>query len=242
MLLEVRNLKKEYSRGGGVFPAVDDVCLSIGTEDFVCITGPSGSGKSTLLSMIAGLLAPSSGSIVFDKLELVNMDDDELSLLRNTKIGYIPQGASVLSNLSVLDNVILPFYLHKKRVKDDDPIERANGLLARMGILKLAETFPPQLSGGELRRTAIARSLINSPLLLIADEPTVDLDPKNSSEVMSIFRDISKDGTAVILVSHDIGTARGGNRFFFMESGRLEEKTSEVRPETGFLSPALARG
>ncbi|MDR3321174.1 MAG: ABC transporter ATP-binding protein [Synergistaceae bacterium] len=220
MLLEIKNLKKEYERDGGAFHAVDGAELSVAEGDFVGINGPSGSGKSTLLNMIAGLLEPTSGSIVFGGRELVGMDDNALSLLRNNEIGVIPQGQSVLTNLSVLDNVLLPFYFHKK-LRDAESM--AHSLLDRMGIQNLADAYPLQLSGGELRRTAIARSLINSPKMLLADEPTVDLDPKNAEEVMRIFCDISRDGTAVILVSHEEGIVRRGNRHFFMESGRPKE-------------------
>jgi putative ABC transport system ATP-binding protein len=219
-LLDVLGLRKEYSRGGRTFEAVRSASMSAGEGDFVCITGQSGSGKSTLLNMIAGLLEPTSGSIIFDGSDLTGMDDDELSLYRNAQIGYIPQGYSILPNLSVIDNVLLPFYLYRKT---GDPADRAMALLERVGIAHLAEAYPAHLSGGELRRTAIARSLINSPRMLVADEPTVDLDPRNAEEVMRIFSDISRDSAAVILVTHEESAARWADRRFSMESGTLRE-------------------
>jgi putative ABC transport system ATP-binding protein len=219
-LLEIRGLKKEYFRNGKAFYAADDINLSSGEGDFICITGPSGSGKSTLLNMISGLIEPTEGSIVFAGRDLSRLSDGERSRLRNDQIGYIPQGQSILQNLSAIDNVLFPFYLHKK---NGNPMERAKSLLDRMGILDLAEAYPAQMSGGELRRAAIARSLINSPKMLVADEPTVALDPKNAMEVIRIFREISSEGTSVLLVTHDSDIARGGDRVFFMESGRLSE-------------------
>ncbi|MDR3354346.1 MAG: ABC transporter ATP-binding protein [Synergistaceae bacterium] len=221
-MLVVRGLCKEYRRGGGTFYAVRDAAMSVGDGDFVCISGQSGGGKSTLLNMIAGLLEPTSGSITSGGRELAGMNDYELSLYRNERIGYIPQGQSILPNLSVIDNVLLPFYLYKKT---GDPTGRAMTLLDRVGIAHLAEAYPAHLSGGELKRTAIARSLINSPKMLLADEPTVDLDPRNAEEVMKIFSDISRDSAAVILVTHEANSARWVARRFSMESGILKETT-----------------
>ena len=200
MLLEIRELKKEYKRGGKVFPAVDNVSLSVSENDFICITGRSGSGKSTFLNIAAGLLAPTSGSIVFDGRDLIKLSDGELSGLRNTQIGFIPQGRSILPNFTVLDNVKLPFYLSKRK---GNPAERAIYLLEKVGLHKLAEMYPSQLSGGELRRVSIARALINSPRLIIADEPTGDLDPQTTQDIMRLFSQISVSGTAVILVTHE---------------------------------------
>ena len=220
MLLEITKLKKEYQRNGAAFAAVNSVSISVDAADFVCITGRSGSGKSTLLNMIVGLLEPSCGSIAFDGQELSHMDDAALSLMRNTKIGYIPQGHSVLANLSVLDNIRLPFYMYKR---DGDPSARAHDLLKQMGISHLDKTYPAQLSGGELRRVAIARSLINSPQLLVADEPTGDLDPQTTEDVMNLLSQVAKDGTAVLLVTHEVGIIHYCNRLFSMESGNLME-------------------
>jgi putative ABC transport system ATP-binding protein len=223
MLLELRHLKKEYLRENTSFAAVDDVNVSIGEGERIYITGRSGSGKSTLLNMIAGLLEPTSGEIVFEGRELSNLGDEDLSFLRNSRIGYIPQGRSVLANFSVLDNVKLPFYLYKRH---ENPTERALRLLEQVGILHLAKTYPAELSGGELRRVAIARSLVTEPRLLIADEPTGDLDPETTEEVIKLFAQVSRDnGVAVLLVTHDESVARGG-RHFSMDSGRL----SEVEP------------
>lgn len=218
MLLEVQKLKKEYQRGSGHFFAVDDVDLKVDEEDFICITGRSGSGKSTFLSMIAGLILPTSGMILLDNEDYATLSDDDLTHLRNTKIGYIPQGSSVLSNFSVLDNVRIPFYLSKR---EGDSKDRALKLLEEVGMLHLADVTPDKLSGGELRRVSIARALINSPRLLIADEPTVNLDVETTKEIMQLFLDISGNGTAILMVSHELDLKQYGNREFVMDAGKL---------------------
>jgi putative ABC transport system ATP-binding protein len=218
MLLEARELCKNYRRGEREFPAVNKVDLSVGKGDLVCVTGPSGSGKSTLLNMIAGLLPPDSGRVVFDGSDLNILDDTSLSLLRNNKIGYIPQGHSILANFSVMDNICLPFYFYRRK---GNPAPKVEELLALMGISHLARQYPGQLSGGELRRVSIARSLINEPLLLIADEPTGDLDPQNSTAVMELFSAIAAAGTAVLLVTHETDNLRYASRCLKMEEGAL---------------------
>jgi putative ABC transport system ATP-binding protein len=220
MLLELRRLRKEYTRDNAAFTAVGDASFSMGKGELVCVTGRSGSGKSTLLNMIAGLLKPSSGSIAFEGRELSKLKDADMSFLRNTGIGYIPQGHNILANFSVLDNIMLPFYLHKR---DGDPAERARHLLGQMGISHLENSYPAWISGGELRRVEIARSLINKPLLLIADEPTGNLDPETTEDVMRLFARIVGEGISVLIVTHDVDVVRHNSRRFYMESGTLTE-------------------
>ncbi|MDR1649326.1 MAG: ABC transporter ATP-binding protein [Synergistaceae bacterium] len=225
MLLELRRLKKEYPRDNASFAAVNDVSVSIGEGERIYITGRSGSGKSTLLNMIAGLLKPTSGEILFEARELSNLEDGELSFLRNSRIGYIPQGRSVLANFTVLDNVKLPFYLYRRH---GNPTERALRLLEQVGILHLANAYPAELSGGELRRVVIARSLVNAPRLLLADEPTGDLDPETTEEVIKLFAQVSRDnGAAILLVTHDKSVVRNDGRHFLMDSGNLSEVERE---------------
>jgi putative ABC transport system ATP-binding protein len=221
MFLEVKGLTKEYKRNDSVFAAVAGVNLSVSPADFISITGRSGSGKSTLLNMIAGLLTPTSGSIEIDGQDISALSDKEASLVRNSKIGYIPQGQSVLANFTVLDNVRLPFYLFKRQ---GDATEKALSLLAQVGIPHLSLSYPRQLSGGELRRISIARALINSPSLLLADEPTSDLDPETSAEIMALFRRISQNGTAVLLVTHQLETTSYGNSVYTMADGILTKR------------------
>lgn len=218
MVLEVKNLCKEYMRGSQPFYAVDHVDFSMDKGDFVSIIGRSGSGKSTMLNLIAGLLDPTEGTVTISGKCLTGLNDEELSAVRNTILGYVPQGQTVLSNLTVLDNVRLPFYFSKR---EGTSSERAKELLELVGIGHLAESLPKELSGGELRRVSIARALMCSHELLVLDEPTGDLDPETTTEIMSLLQDIAKQGTAVLMVTHELDTTGYGNRTYVMERGRL---------------------
>ncbi|ATW27394.1 ABC transporter ATP-binding protein [Candidatus Formimonas warabiya] len=220
MLLEIKELSKEYKRGERPFAAVDQINLSVAQGDFVTITGRSGSGKSTLLNMVAGLLTPTSGTISLKGRKLDTLNDKEMSAWRNFRLGYVPQGTSALAHLTVFDNVRLPFYLAKRQ---GDPCGRAVFLLEEVGLPHLAHLYPPQLSGGELRRVFIARALMNEPDLLMADEPTADLDQETTREMMALFCRINKNGTTVIIVSHERDTGKFGNRVLTMSAGKLRE-------------------
>lgn len=221
MLLEVRDLIKKYGKRASSYIAVNGVNLSVSDNDFISIIGRSGSGKSTLLNLIAGLLNPTSGSVEMDGHIISSLNDKKMSLYRNSKIGYVPQGQSVLGNLTVLDNVRLPFYFFQRK---GDVEKKALSLLEQVGIPHLANSYPKQLSGGELRRVSIARALINEPALLIADEPTGDLDTQTTMEIMELFRRISQNGTAILMVTHELDTVSYGNRTFVMDSGILTEQ------------------
>ena len=216
--LEIRNLRKDYIRGETTFSAVKDVNLEVNGGDFISVVGHSGSGKSTLLNLIAGLLLPTSGEILLDGESAIISSDDKASRLRNTVIGHIPQGQSLLSNLTVFDNVRLPFYLSER---EGDPSDQVHELLTGLGIGSLAGSYPKSLSGGEARRVAIARALINKPAILLADEPTSDLDAENTDEIMLLFKRIAKEGTAVIMVTHDQRTLNAVDRSYTMEDGVL---------------------
>jgi ABC-type lipoprotein export system ATPase subunit len=220
MLLEVDELSKQYQRGEKTFAAVDRVDLAVCRGDFVSIIGRSGSGKSTLLNMLAGLLTPTSGSIKLEDKDICTLKDKEMSEFRNSRLGYIPQGAGALSSLSVFDNVRLPYYLSQRQ---GDASGRAWFLLEAVGLSSHADMLPSQLSGGELRRVLIARALMNEPDLLIADEPTSDLDIETTKEIMELFSRINKNGTTILLVTHELDTLKFGNRVLTMSSGKLSE-------------------
>lgn len=218
MVLEAKNLSKAYKRGSQPFYAVHQVNLELQEGDFAIIVGRSGSGKSTLLNLLGGLLTPTTGEVLIEGRNITQLSDHEGSHFRNTHIGFVPQGQSILSNLTVLDNVRLPHYLWKRK---GDVTERAFSLLEQVGIKHLANAYPQHLSGGELRRVAIARALINSPKLLLADEPTNDLDTQTSAEILNLLADIAKSGTAVLLVTHDTNAISYGKRIYEMNDGDL---------------------
>ena len=218
MVLAVNGLCKEYMRGSQPFYAVDHVDFSMDKGDFVSIIGRSGSGKSTMLNLIAGLLDPTEGTVTISGQCLSGLDDEALSAVRNTVLGYVPQGQTILSNLNVLDNVRLPFYFSKR---EGTSTARAMELLEQVGIGHLAESLPKELSGGELRRVSIARALMCSHDLLVLDEPTGDLDPETTAEIMELLKSIAEQGTAVLMVTHELDTTTYGNRTYVMDRGRL---------------------
>lgn len=230
MILEIRDLVKEYQRGGKTFRAVNEVNLGIEEGEYVNIIGRSGSGKSTLLNMVSGLLTPTSGEIYIDGEDIVKKSDKEMSRFRNYKIGFVPQGADLLYNLNIFDNVMLPFYMYKREA---DAAGRAAYLLETLGLKAMQDNYPAELSGGELRRVLIARALMNQPKILIADEPTSDLDIENTAEVMEIFRKINADGTTLLIVTHELDTLEYGGKVYTMCEGRLEEGRHLATEEAG---------
>ena len=221
MVLEVKGLCKEYMRGSQPFYAVDHIDFTLNKGEFVSIIGRSGSGKSTMLNLIAGLLEPTEGTVTISGKCLTGMSDEELSTVRNTILGYVPQGQTVLSNLSVLDNVRLPFYFSQR---EGTSTERALELMKMVGIEHLAESMPKELSGGELRRVSIARALMGSHDLLVLDEPTGDLDPETTAEIMDLLQKIAAEGTAVLMVTHELDTTSYGHKTYVMDRGHLSQK------------------
>jgi putative ABC transport system ATP-binding protein len=221
-LLEAISLGKEFKRRGqrslAPLAAVDDVNLAVKPGDFITITGKSGSGKTTLLTLLAGLASPTSGRVLFRGRNLRELPDRELSRLRNREISFIPQGMGLLGNLTVRDNVRAPQLFAGKDGADSS---RADFLLEAVGLSELAQEYPPSLSGGEMRRVAIARALFNQPALLIADEPTSDLDPANTRLVMELLRKANQQDTTVLMVTHEQEIALYGSVRLTMESGKL---------------------
>ena len=211
-------LVKEYERRGKTFRAVDDVDIQINKGEFIIITGESGSGKTTLLNLLLGLTKPASGTVLFDGEDISNFDDKKLSDIRNEKIKYIPQGDSLLTSLTVRENILFPYVIGGK---EKPPKDRLNELSEKLGITDLLDVYPSELSGGEMRRVTIARAVINKPAVIIADEPTGNLDSDNTSKVMEIFKEISAEGTAVVVVTHQRETLGYASKVLGMSHGRL---------------------
>ena len=218
--LEAQKLVKEYNRRGKTFRAVDDIDFTIEPGDFVMIEGESGSGKTTFLNLLTGLTDPTSGAVIIDGRSLKETGDKEISKIRNQKIKYIPQGESLLSALTVRENILFPFTIGGLERPSE---ERLLEVSDKLGITDLLDEYPSDLSGGEMRRATIARAVINKPSLIIADEPTGSLDSANTFKVMEIFRDIASEGTAVIVVTHQKETLGYASRVYGMEQGSLKE-------------------
>ena len=207
------------TKQSNVFLAVKETSLTLEPGQLVAITGRSGSGKSTLLNMMAGLLEPTAGRIWLDDTELYALDDRKRSRLRNQSFGIIPQGQTGLSSLTVLENVKLPFLLYGENAPED----RALAMLEEVGIGGLATTFPSELSGGEMRRLAIARALIREPGIILADEPTGDLDDENTKTVLTLLRQAADRGAAILLVTHEGEALPYADRVYRMDDGILKE-------------------
>lgn len=220
MLLQTKKISRSFNRGGNTFFAVKEVDFSIGDSDFAFITGRSGSGKTTLLNLISGILEPTSGNVFFDDKDITLMNDTDRSFYRNESIGFVPQSLGFLPNLSVLDNVRVPFFLFDR---DGDTKGRALSLLEMMGIAHLKDEMPKNLSGGETKRMLIARSLMNSPKLLIADEPTANLDAETAAGVMQVIKEVNKLGTAVLIVTHDTNILETQYTTYRMDAGTLSQ-------------------
>ena len=220
-IIKTENLSKSFKRGSNTLFAVKNVNFTLEEGDFVNIIGRSGSGKSTFLNLLSGLLKPTEGKIFAKGKDMSDFSDREISKYRNEVIGFVPQSLGTLPNLNVLENVSLPYYLFKR---DDSAYEKAAMLLDEMGILHLKDDFPKNLSGGELKRVLIARSMINSPELLILDEPTSDLDKNTTIEIMDLLKKINSKGTALIIVTHELDILKYGNTLFQMEDGSLIKK------------------
>ncbi len=220
-IIRTENLSKSFKRGSNTLFAVKNVNFTLKKGDFVNIIGRSGSGKSTFLNLLSGLLKPTEGKIFAKGKDMSDFSDREISKYRNEIIGFVPQSLGTLPNLNVLENVSLPYYLFKR---DDSVYEKAAMLLDEMGILHLKDDFPRNLSGGELKRVLIARSMINSPELLILDEPTSDLDKNTTMEIMDLLKKINSKGTALIIVTHELDILKYGNTLCQMEDGSLIKK------------------
>ncbi|PXZ02305.1 ABC transporter ATP-binding protein [Gilliamella apicola] len=221
MLLNVKNLRKDYQRGQQTFAAVNNVSFSMQLGDFNCIMGKSGSGKTTLLNMIAGLLTPTQGKVTFNDVNLFELDDQQVSAFRNQHIGYIPQGSSLLPNLTAIDNIRLPYYLTKRPNKSS--FSYAKSLLEKAKVSYLQDVYPANMSGGEMRRIAILRALICQPQIIIADEPTSDLDEESSTDIMQLLKEINQQGTALLIVTHDHDVANYSQNILKMSAGRFIE-------------------
>ncbi len=218
MLLKLESLTKNYKRAERSFAAVDDVNFTINQGDFVGIIGRSGSGKTTLLNMISGLVKPTAGKVMLLGEDLYSKSDDEISKIRNTTIGYIPQQSALLGNLQVIENVCLPYFLYPR---EGDPFGKAHIFLEQLGIAHLAKSYPKELSGGERKRVLIARAMLNEPKIIIADEPTSDLDIESTKEVMRIFQKLNENGTTLMLVTHELDTIDYTKALYTMREGKL---------------------
>lgn len=220
--IDLVNLTKVYSIGDSTVRAVDDVSLSIGKGDFLSIVGHSGSGKTTLLSIIGGIIRPTSGRVLFDGSDISALDDNGLSAYRNKRIGFMFQFASLLPILTSKENVLLPGLFGPGAGTGNG--KRAAEYLDLVGLGDKIDAYPSQLSGGQQRRVAIARALINGPEVILADEPTGDLDEETEAEIMDLFNRLNRQQRVTfIFITHNLDLARQAQKQVRMSQGALKE-------------------
>ena len=222
MNIELKDISKTFWQNGIERTVLKNSSLKLQRGKIIALTGVLGAGKSTLLSIAAGIQKPSSGSVFWNGTDIAEFSDDEISKLRNKNIGFVSQEYSLIPSLNVLDNVRLPFFLTDGSKSDArQTIFRARELLVQLGLEKLSESFPGTLSGGENRRTVIARALMNDPEIIIADEPSSNLDSEQADKINQIFRTLAKNGKAVLLATHDEKAAASCDEHYVLENGKL---------------------
>ena len=220
-VIQLEDVRKTYQTGEVEVQAVRGVTLEIQTGEFVALMGASGSGKSTMMNIIGCLDRPTSGKYLLDGVDVSQLDRDELADLRNQKIGFIFQGFNLLSRTSALENVELPMLYTRHRVNGDNMRERALQALETVGLANRADHTPNQLSGGQQQRVAIARALANQPALLLADEPTGNLDSQTSVEIMGVFQKLNNQGITLVMVTHELDIAHYTRRMVVMRDGKV---------------------
>ena len=225
--VKAESLSRVYRMGDSQIPAVDHVSFSINAGEFVALLGTSGSGKSSLLNLIAGLDTPTSGSVAVAGRDLARMSREELARYRRSTVGMVFQAFNLVPAMTVLENVELP--MRFAEVPREQRMSRARGSLERVGLGHRLNHRPSELSGGEQQRASLARALVNSPSLLLADEPTGNLDSRTGTEIMGLIHDINREGTTVLMVTHERPLAeRYASRFIFLRDGKLVNDPAEV--------------
>jgi putative ABC transport system ATP-binding protein len=240
-MIELENIEKSYAAGSVETRVLKGVSVRIEAGELVAIMGASGTGKSTLMNVLGCLDKPTAGHYRLEGTDMVNLDDDALSRLRNHKIGFVFQQFHLLDRATALRNVMLPLIYADQY--PEDAKERGEKALAAVGLSDRMTYRPNQLSGGQQQRVAIARALITNPAVLLADEPTGNLDSKSGAEVLAIFQRLHRDGRTIILVTHDMGVAEHANRVVVMKDGRIAEDRPVAKPRDAEAEiQALAKG
>ncbi len=221
-IIECKNLTKEYISGDGVIKAIDDITVGFEQGEFCAVTGPSGSGKSTLLHVLSSLENPTRGEVIYNGENLGKYNDNQLSILRRRRFGFVFQAYNLVQELTGYENIVLPVMLDKKKV-DENYIKKVIEIL---GIGDRLTHLPSALSGGQQQRIAIARALANKPSILFADEPTGNLDGKSGREVLSLLKYVGKElGVSLLLVTHDLHVAEQAERVLTIEDGKIVSDT-----------------
>lgn len=225
MIVELENICKAYSQGKLCVPVLENICFSMEKGEYVAIMGPSGSGKTTLMNIIGCLDQATSGTYRLDGEDIGKCTDNEMSDIRLKKIGFVFQSFQLLPRQTALENVALPLIYAGVSRKERQKLAAA--ALERVGLADRMEFKPNQLSGGQKQRVAIARAMVNSPEILLADEPTGSLDSKSGSQVMDLFRQLSREGVSILMITHDAGIAAHADRILEIQDGKIRGEVTE---------------
>lgn len=225
-MIRLKQVSRSYTHGSKEIRALSNITLSIKAGAFLSVMGPSGSGKSTLLNLIGGLDQPSSGEIFIDNRPLHGISDDELTLIRRRRVGFIFQFFNLLPVLTAVENVSLPLLLEGIPFAKIKP--KAEALLQKVGLGDRTEHRPEQLSGGEMQRVAIARALVTNPAVLLADEPTGNLDSQTSTEILNLLKGLHVEGQTIVMVTHDPKAASYGTRTITLQDGSIAQDTAKT--------------
>jgi len=221
-MIEFNDIMKSFNSGTVRTDVLKGVTFKVNKGEFAAIMAPSGTGKTTLLNVLGCLMKASGGSYLFEGQDIETLNDDQLSEIRNKKIGFVFQTFNLLERTSALDNVLLP--LVYSDVYPADAAKKASRLIESVGLKDRINYKPSELSGGQQQRVAIARALINDPTVILADEPTGNLDSSSAKEIMEIFKTLHKEGRTIIVVTHDINIARNAGRIIYLKDGRVEKE------------------
>jgi putative ABC transport system ATP-binding protein len=221
-MIEFNDITKSFTSGIVRTDVLKGVTFKVNKGEFAAIMAPSGTGKTTLLNVLGCLMKASSGSFLFEGQDIETLNDDQLSEIRNKKIGFVFQTFNLLERTSARDNILLP--LVYSDVYPSDATKRAERLLESVGLKERINYKPSELSGGQQQRVAIARALINDPAVILADEPTGNLDSTSAKEIMAIFKNLHEEGRTIIVVTHDVNIARNAGRIVYLKDGRVEKE------------------
>lgn len=218
-VIDVRNIVKVYQNGSEQLKVLDHVSFQVRRKDFIAILGPSGSGKSTLMHILGCLDLPTSGEYYLDGLDVLRLKENQLAEIRNKKLGFVFQKFNLLPRLTAIQNVVLP--LLYRGIDEKEAMKLAEEKLSLLGLGERLNHKPNELSGGEQQRVAIARAIVGNPEVILADEPTGNLDSKSTKDVIGVFQELNKQGNTIVMITHDVEVARQANKIFYIRDGKI---------------------